>query len=310
MDYFLLYVLTQANEAYKGDLVYQKEYIYDTISKKRNKNYGDLPKYYIEDHHEAIIDVDLWNKVQDVIVSKQRKLKLNKSHTRKSSGRSEFYKVFLCEYCDCPVMHIPELRRNEKHYWRCSAAATRDRSDHCNEKGIREENIEHTFMTMLLEMRKSEKLTELVNEALEDIDLNPYELKQLEKLEIEIENCYHSLYAIVEDGKKHGEDTKAIKTTTDYIMELHGKIREFEDRQEKVKEIKEELKWLKKELETIEDFNPKKKRVPFRGDIFTRLIKSGTFLPDDVIEYQMSIGINWLTKDNRKQHWKLPIKTK
>ncbi len=93
-------------------------------------------------------------------------------------------------------------------------------------------------------------------------------------------------------------------------MELHGKIREFEDRQEKVKDIKEELKWLKKELVTLEDFNPKKKRIPFRPDIFTRLIKSGTFLPDDGIEYELSIGINWMTKDNRKQHWKLPMKTK
>jgi DNA invertase Pin-like site-specific DNA recombinase len=293
------------NPAYIGDVIYQKHYTSDTISGKRVPNNGELPMYYIEDNHDAIIKKDKWDKVQEFIQDNSRAKQRKKPH-----NREEFYKLFECGVCGCPIIHIPGHGGVEKHYWRCRAATMKNHSDNCNEKGIREENIEHTFMTMLLEMRKSEKLTELVNEALEDIDLNPYELKQLEKLEIEIENCYQSLYAIVEDGKKHGEDTKAIKAMTGYIMELHGKIGEFEDRQEKVKDIKEELKWFKKELMTLEEFNPKKKRVPFRGDIFTRLIKSGTFLLDDVIEYQLSIGINWITKDNRKQHWKLPMKTK
>jgi len=67
---------------------------------------------------------------------------------------------------------------------------------------------------------------------------------------------------------------------------------------------------VRKELLTLKPFNPKKERVPFREDIFARLIKSGTFLIDGVIEYQLSIGVNWLVRENRKQYWKLPMKTK
>jgi hypothetical protein len=66
---------------------------------------------------------------------------------------------------------------------------------------------------------------------------------------------------------------------------------------------------LRKELLALEAFNPKKERIPFRGDIFTRLIKSGTFLADDVIQYQLSIGVSWNARDNRREYWKLPIKT-
>ena len=106
------------------------------------------------------------------------------------------------------------------------------------------------------------------------------------------------------------EDTEAIKMITDKIIKLHDQIRNFEDRIEQVKVIKEELKWLRKELLALEPFNPKKERILFRGDIFTRLIKLGTFQADGVIEYHLSIGINWLVRDNHKQYWRLPMKTK
>jgi len=95
---------------------------------------------------------------------------------------------------------------------------------------------------------------------------------------------------------------------TDYIMDIHDRIRRFEDRKEKVIDIREELNWIKKELLALETFNPKKERIPFRGDIFTRLIESGTFLADNCIEYKLSIGVSWTVRDNRKQYWKLPMK--
>jgi hypothetical protein len=186
----------------------------------------------------------------------------------------------------------------------------KNHSEECSEKGIREENIEHTFMAMLQEMKNSKKLSEQVNEAIEEVRLKEHEEEELERLENEIEVYYQNLYDTVEDGKKHGEDTEAIKMITVYIMDIHDRIRRFEDRKEKVIDIREELKWIKKELLALEPFNPKKERVPFRRDIFTRLIKSGTFLADDVIEYKLSIGVSWTARDNRKQHWKLPMKTK
>ncbi|MGF7185318.1 hypothetical protein GGQ84_001404 [Desulfitispora alkaliphila] len=298
------------NQAYKGDLLYQKMYTSDTISGSRVKNNGELPMYYVESNHPAIIEKEKWDEVEKLIQENHIEAKIDQRKKRHPHHRKEFFKVFVCGNCGCPVIHVKSLSGGEKHYWRCRAAVKKNHTEPCSVKGIREENIEHTFMVMLQEMKEPKRLSELVNEALEDIGLKPYEIKQLEWLETEIENCYQNLYATVEEGKKHGEDTEAIKIITDYIMELHGKIRDFEERQEKVKDIKEELKWLRKELLTLEAFNPKKERVSFRGDVFSRLVESGTFLPDGVIEYKLSIGIKWIAKDNRKQHWKLPMKTK
>lgn len=44
------------NVTYTGNLLLQKEYIEDPLTKKRKKNRGELPQFYVEDTHEAIID--------------------------------------------------------------------------------------------------------------------------------------------------------------------------------------------------------------------------------------------------------------
>lgn len=291
------------NPAYIGDVLYQRKYTSDSITGKRVPNNGELPMYYIEENHEAIIDKEKWDAVQRIINSKTRKITKAKRHTR-----DEFFKTFQCGSCGCPIIHLSSHNGLERHYWRCRASAVKNHTEECFEKAIREENIEHTFMVMLQEMKNSKKLSELVNEVIEEVSLKPHEEEELERLETEIEIYYQKLYETVEEGKKHGEDTGAIKVITDHIMDLHGKIRSYEDRKERVIALSEELKWLRKELLALEAFNPKKERIPFRGDIFTRLIKSGTFLADDVIEYQLSIGVSWNARDNRREYWKLPIK--
>ena len=52
------------NEKYAGDALLQKTYTIDCISKKKKKNTGELPMYYVTNHHAAIIDRDTFNKVQ------------------------------------------------------------------------------------------------------------------------------------------------------------------------------------------------------------------------------------------------------
>jgi len=52
------------NEKYKGDALLQKTYTVDFLSKKRAENNGQVPQYYVEDSHPAIIDKDMWEAVQ------------------------------------------------------------------------------------------------------------------------------------------------------------------------------------------------------------------------------------------------------
>lgn len=52
------------NITYTGNLLFQKEYTVDPISKKTRKNHGELPQYFVENTHEAIISMETYQAVQ------------------------------------------------------------------------------------------------------------------------------------------------------------------------------------------------------------------------------------------------------
>ena len=52
------------NEKYKGDALLHKTYTIDFLSKKRADNNGQVPQYYVEGSHPAIIDKEMWEAVQ------------------------------------------------------------------------------------------------------------------------------------------------------------------------------------------------------------------------------------------------------
>ncbi len=52
------------NEVYAGDIRRQKYYMADPMTKTKVKNCGELPQYYMEDCHEAIIDRKTYAKVR------------------------------------------------------------------------------------------------------------------------------------------------------------------------------------------------------------------------------------------------------
>ena len=59
------------NITYTGNLLLQKEFIEDPITKRRKKNRGELPQYYVEDTHEAIIDMETFQYVQEEMVRRK-----------------------------------------------------------------------------------------------------------------------------------------------------------------------------------------------------------------------------------------------
>ena len=52
------------NEKYKGDALLQKTYIEDYLTKKRKKNTGELPQYYVKNSHPAIIPSEVFDEIQ------------------------------------------------------------------------------------------------------------------------------------------------------------------------------------------------------------------------------------------------------
>ena len=59
------------NEKYIGDALLQKTYTTDFLTKKRIKNNGTIPQYYVEGDHEAIIPKDIFLLVQEELVRRR-----------------------------------------------------------------------------------------------------------------------------------------------------------------------------------------------------------------------------------------------
>ncbi|MFZ5988068.1 MAG: recombinase family protein [Bacillota bacterium] len=69
------------NEKYAGDLLLQKKYISDHLEKRTRLNDGRLPRYYVSNNHEAIIDRDVFNQVKEEFQSRTAKFKAGTATT-------------------------------------------------------------------------------------------------------------------------------------------------------------------------------------------------------------------------------------
>ena len=63
------------NYCYTGNLLLQRYYSENHITKRKLENKGELPKYMAEETHEAIIDLDAFNAVQEEIQRRAEKFK-------------------------------------------------------------------------------------------------------------------------------------------------------------------------------------------------------------------------------------------
>ena len=77
------------NEKYKGDALLQKSYTVDFLTKKKKVNEGEIPQYYVEGNHEAIIQ-------PEVFELGQQELERRKSSRGRHSGVHLFSGKIRC----------------------------------------------------------------------------------------------------------------------------------------------------------------------------------------------------------------------
>jgi site-specific DNA recombinase len=87
------------NEKYMGDALLQKTVTTDFLTKKRVKNNGVLPQYYVEDDHEAIIPKELFMQVQEELVRRRNVHRSPSGKKRVYSGNNCFSQIVVCGEC-------------------------------------------------------------------------------------------------------------------------------------------------------------------------------------------------------------------
>lgn len=112
------------NEKYIGDALLQKTYITDCISKRVKQNRGELPMYYVENNHPAIIPREIFAQVQEEIKRRSSKRKVMQKHGKtergKYSGKYALTELLVCGECGTPYKRVTWAKKGKKRIvWRC-----------------------------------------------------------------------------------------------------------------------------------------------------------------------------------------------
>lgn len=135
------------NEKYIGDALLQKTYTVSILEKKRSVNNGNLPKYYVEGSHEAIIDKDVFLRVQAEIARRANILSDGKK--RFYSGRYALSSIVFCGHCGDIYRRIKWNNRGCKStVWRCVSRVEKKTSGiDCPARTIKEEDLQTAVVT-------------------------------------------------------------------------------------------------------------------------------------------------------------------
>ena len=113
------------NEKYVGDLVQKKTITPDYLTHAKKYNHGEEDLIIIENHHEPIINRDLWNLVQEELVKRN----LNGNYGKGHSNRYVFSGKIKCGECGASFVSRQRKRKDGSTYkrWGCITAANEGR---------------------------------------------------------------------------------------------------------------------------------------------------------------------------------------
>ena len=111
------------NEKYCGDVLLQKTFCTDVISKKIVKNVGQMAQYYMPDHHEAIVSREQYNAVKAEMARRSALRSLSKEAVTGRSCYTSKYALSDRLFCgECGTLYRRKTRNvkgNIYHEWRC-----------------------------------------------------------------------------------------------------------------------------------------------------------------------------------------------
>ena len=114
------------NEKYCGDVLQQKSYTSDCISRKHIRNTGQLPMYLVPDHHEGIVSRDTYHAVQAELARRNagRAPSRNKAPTGRScySAKYALTERLVCGDCGTLYRRCAWTKQGKKRVvWRCAS---------------------------------------------------------------------------------------------------------------------------------------------------------------------------------------------
>ncbi|MFM1524740.1 MULTISPECIES: recombinase family protein [Helcococcus] len=238
------------NEKYKGDALLQKYYCTDFLTKTRKVNNGEIPQYYIEKNHEAIIEPYIWDLVQDIIKNRNNKW-------------NYFTGKVICG--ECGHFFKPRTWHSNSIYKRKVLQCNLKLKRKCGMKHTSEEFIKSEFIK---ELNKKIKIKDRLINEVEKIKDRIFDTKELEenlKKELNIvENLKNEIEDKVATNKQiiQNQDNYKKEYTELYAIYNEGidKVTELEieieDKKNRKLKVEYYINFLKEQDGDIKEFKP------------------------------------------------------
>ena len=247
------------NEKIMGDVLLQKTFTADYLTKRRVKNSGQQKQYYVKNHHEAIIPKTVYYKIQEEIA---RRSSLKKAGTRKGKTAQGVYSskyaltgIMVCNECGAHYRRTTWAKSGKKVIvWRCI-----NRLEHgtkrCHESPtLKEEVIQEAIMGKLHSLSIDQEEENFLNGVKEDI-LRAAKVVGGACTEVEIDKTIEELRDQLMDyvgmaAREHGGEN----WYSDRMRKLGLQISELKKRRESIREqekIRDEYEYLDQEISRI-----------------------------------------------------------
>lgn len=241
-----------SNEKYKGDALLQKTYTVDFLTKKTKVNEGEIPQYYVENSHPAIVDPDEFDAVQ---VEFRRR----KSLGRPGTCQSPLSTKLICS--ECGGYYGRKVWCSNTPYrriiWRCNEKYKEGKK--CSTSHVTEEEIEKKFVEVVNSVLPFRK------EFIENCRLVQARFCNTKELEEEIEELHQKIEEIVtlsrraiyENAHKATSQEEWAAQNNKYIERHRKAVERLESKEEEKRERqgkKQILNGFIKGLEAQEDF--------------------------------------------------------
>lgn len=236
----VLNILT--NEKYKGDALLQKECTTDFLTKKKKKNEGEIPQYYVEGHHKAIVSPETFDLVRAEILKRK---KIDGPY----SGNSIFYAKIRCGECGGifgkKTWHSTDKYRRE--VYQCNNKYKKQHR--CKTPHRSEEQIKAAFVSAF------NQLMEDKDEIVKNMEVIIQTACNISSLEKELDDTRAEITLVIQKTQEMvKQNAREEQNQVDYQLRYDGMVERYETLLNKENEIEGQIQEVKLKREVIKSY--------------------------------------------------------
>ena len=266
------------NEKYIGDALLQKTFTVDFLTKKRVKNEGHVPQYYVENSHEAIIPKELFLQAQEEL---HRRSNIYTGADKNKRIYSSKYALSTITFCgDCGDIYRRvywNIHGRKEFVWRCVTRIEQG-PEVCKNRTVKEAELYDAVMTAINRLLAGgDNMIRILEENIHAIigDTTEYKISEINTL---LEEKQKELISLANKGKDFESLADEIDELRDKRQTLLVEDASLSGENERIDELIEFIRKNKFRTLEYDDKLVKKiiQNVTVYEDHFVICFKSGT----------------------------------